>query len=79
MITNGDYSGKPIPGSQNATFVTANSYTVWVRSPDVRFENLTIENSAGPVGQAIALHVDGNRFIANNCRLLGNQVGVKCA
>nr|QBM92063.1 pectin methylesterase [Pratylenchus penetrans] len=73
VITNGDYTGKPIPGSENATYGTSTSYTVWVQSPDVRFENLTIENSAGRVGQAVALLVDGDRFIANNCRLLGNQ------
>jgi pectinesterase len=36
-------------------------------------ENITIINSSGRVGQAVALHVEGNRFIAKNCNILGNQ------
>lgn len=36
-------------------------------------ENLTIQNSAGPVGQALALRVDGDRVVLRRCRLLGWQ------
>lgn len=36
-------------------------------------KNLTIENTAGRVGQAVALHVEGDRCVFINCRLLGNQ------
>ncbi len=36
-------------------------------------ENLTIENTAGPVAQAVALRVDGDRVVLRNCRLLGWQ------
>ncbi|WP_291857165.1 pectinesterase family protein [Marinilabilia sp.] len=35
--------------------------------------NLTFENSAGPVGQAVAVRVDGDRVVFENCRFLGNQ------
>lgn len=36
-------------------------------------ENLTFENSAGPVGQALAIRVDGDRATFCNCRFLGWQ------
>jgi pectinesterase len=40
---------------------------------DLSFENLTFENSAGPVGQALAVRVDGNRVVFRHCRFLGWQ------
>lgn len=70
IITNDDYSGKEVNGKKLITF---NSYTVWVQGNDVKMENLTIQNTAGRVGQAVALHVDGDRFVIRNCNLLGNQ------
>lgn len=77
IITNSDYSGKANPGGKDAfgsdRFSTFTSYTVLVQGDDFIAENLTIENSAGRVGQAVALHVEGNRSIIRNCRLLGNQ------
>ena len=38
-----------------------------------RVENLTLENTAGAVGQALALTVCGDRLIFKNCDLLGYQ------
>lgn len=55
---------------RNSTFYTA---TVSVKANDFHAENLTIENSAGPVGQAIALSVEADRCSFKNCKLLGNQ------
>jgi len=76
IITNSDYSGKAYPGkdaSGRDKFGTFTSYTVLVAGDDIIAENLTFENAAGPVGQAVALHVEGDRCIFRNCRLLGNQ------
>ncbi len=70
IITNDDYSGKQVGDKKLSTF---NSYTVWVQGNDVKMENLTIRNTAGRVGQAAALHVDGDHFVIRNCNLLGNQ------
>ncbi|MEI3796667.1 MULTISPECIES: pectinesterase family protein [unclassified Chitinophaga] len=70
IITNDDYSGKLVGDKKLSTF---NSYTVWVQGNDVKIENLTIRNTAGRVGQAVALHVDGDHFVIRNCNLLGNQ------
>jgi pectinesterase len=36
-------------------------------------ENITFQNSAGPVGQAVAVRVDGDRVKFVNCRFLGFQ------
>jgi pectinesterase len=76
IITNSDYSGKfmyPDTTVSKEKFSTFNSYTVRVQGNDISMQNLTIENAAGRVGQAVALHVDGDRFIMVNCNLLGNQ------
>jgi pectinesterase len=61
---------KKINRGRNSTFFTA---TLLVEADDFHAENLTIENSAGPVGQAEAMHVEGNRCVFKNCRILGNQ------
>jgi pectinesterase len=76
IITNADYSGKPFPGKDaagNTKYSTYTSYTVLVLGNDCVLENLTITNSAGRVGQAVALHVEADRFAAKNCNILGNQ------
>ena len=57
--------GKPI-----GTFRTP---TVVVDADDFTAENITFENTAGPVGQALALRVDGDRAVFRNSRFLGWQ------
>jgi pectinesterase len=69
IITWGDYF-KKVNRGRNSTFYT---YTLKVEASDFVAENLTIENSAGPVGQAVALHVSGDRCVFRNCRILGHQ------
>lgn len=77
VIINDDYSGKPVPCGKDAygrtKFSTYTSYTVLIQGNECSLSNLTIENSAGRVGQAVALHVEGDRCTVVNCRLLGNQ------
>ncbi|HEY1305540.1 MAG TPA: pectinesterase family protein [Vicinamibacterales bacterium] len=57
--------GKPI-----GTFRTPSTV---IDADDFIAENLTFENTAGPVGQALALRVDGDRVAFRNCRFLGWQ------
>jgi pectinesterase len=61
IITNDDYSGKAVPGGKDAfgrdKMSTYTSYTVLVAGDNFVAENLTIENTAGRVGQAVALHM----------------------
>lgn len=52
---------------------TFRTYTFAIRGNDIIVENLTVENSAEQLGQAVALHVEGDRIIFRNCRFLGNQ------
>ncbi|WP_225586907.1 pectinesterase family protein [Algoriphagus sp. Y33] len=66
IITYDDYALKDNMG----TFET---YTLKVLGSSLTFKNLTIENSAGNVGQAVALHAEGDRLVFENCRFLGNQ------
>lgn len=67
VITNGDHTGDA------AGHNTYSSHTVLVQANDFTAENITFENSAGPVGQAVALHVEGDRAIFRSCRMLGHQ------
>lgn len=57
--------GRPI-----ATFRTP---TVMLDADDFTFENITIKNSAGRKGQALAIRVDGDRAVFRRCRFLGWQ------
>lgn len=76
IITYDDYSGKPFRGidvTGNTKFSTYTSYTLLVQGDDCMLENLTIQNTAGKVGQAVALHTEGDRVVVKNCSILGNQ------
>ncbi|GAC14472.1 pectinesterase family protein [Aliiglaciecola lipolytica] len=55
---------------RNSTFHT---FTLRVLGNDFSAENLTIENTAGPVGQAVALHVEADRARFSNISLKGFQ------
>jgi len=57
--------GKPI-----TTFRTPSTQ---IDADDVTFENITFQNTAGPVGQALAIRVDGDRIVFRRCRFLGWQ------
>jgi pectinesterase len=69
VISYGDHFSK-INKGRNSTFYTP---TVLVQGNDFHAENLTIENTAGPGGQAIALAVEADRCSFENCKILGNQ------
>ncbi len=69
IITYDDYFDK-IDLGRNSTFHT---YTMKVEANDFTAENLTIINSSGPVGQAVALHVEGDRSRFLNCKIKGHQ------
>lgn len=64
-----DYFDK-INLGRNSTF---HSYSMLVQADDIVLKNLTIANTSGEVGQAIALSVTSNRVKVINCNLLGNQ------
>ena len=72
IIQNGDYSGMihPVTKEKLNTFT---SYTLLIQGDDIHLKNLTVKNTSCDQGQAVALHVEGDRFIAKNCNFLGCQ------
>ncbi|MBQ8243061.1 MAG: pectin esterase, partial [Bacteroidaceae bacterium] len=52
---------------------TFRTYTLKVEGNKLTFRNLTIENNAPQMGQAVALHTEGDCIKFINCRFLGNQ------
>lgn len=65
------YAGiKNDDGKEIGTFRTP---SVTIESDDFSADNITFENSAGPVGQAVAMAVFGDRVVFRNCRFLGWQ------
>jgi pectinesterase len=71
-----------IPGPDGKIIGTFRTPTVWIDADGMIWENITLANDAGrpgprdggpPVGQALALRVDGERVIFRGCRFLGWQ------
>jgi pectinesterase len=70
IIRYNDYSGKII---SNDTLTTHNSYSLRILSDNIVVKNLTIENYAGTIAQAVAVEIKGDKVSFWNCKLLGNQ------
>lgn len=66
VISYGDYA-------QLNNMGTSGSYTLRVDGNNIKIKNLTVENTAGPVGQAVALHTTGDKIHVIDCDILGNQ------
>ncbi|HEY1848548.1 MAG TPA: pectinesterase family protein [Opitutaceae bacterium] len=62
-----------MPGGDGKPIGTFRTPTVWIDADDFSAENLTIANSAGRVGQALALRVDGDRVAFRRCNFVGWQ------
>jgi len=71
ILTYDDYNQKKnIFGEDKGTSGSASCY---LYGGDFTADNLTFQNSAGPVGQAVAVWVAGDRARFRNCRFLGFQ------
>ncbi len=62
-----------LPGPDGRPIGTFRTPTVQIDGDGMIWENITIANSAGPVGQAVALRTDGDRLVFRHCRFLGWQ------
>ena len=71
ILTYDDYASKKDSTGKNIG--TSGSTSVYVRCNNFTAENITFENSSGPVGQAVALSVNGDKVFFKNCRFLGFQ------
>ena len=52
---------------------TFRTYTIWILGSGFTAENITFENNAEQLGQAVAVHTDADRAVFRRCRILGNQ------
>lgn len=71
VLTNDDYASRLNYFGEEMS--TSGSSTCYIYAPDFYAENLTFENTAGRVGQAVACFVSGDRAYFKNCCFLGNQ------
>lgn len=81
VVEGGDYAGVVRRGFVTDTekgdlelkIGTFRTWTCRIDGDGIRLENLTISNTAGKVGQAVALHIEGDRVELRSVTLLGNQ------
>jgi pectinesterase len=81
LVRGEDAAGTVITFDQHANLIgpdgkpigTYRTPTVQVDGDGMIWEDLTLANSAGPVGQALALRADGDRLVFRRCRFLGWQ------
>ena len=52
---------------------TFRTFTLRIDGNNITLKNLTIENNAARLGQAVALHTQGDRLLFVDCRFLGHQ------
>ncbi len=72
VITYDDHANIRTPERPNG-MGTFRTYTIKVEGNDITFKNITIENNSARLGQAVALHTEGDRLTFINCRFLGHQ------
>lgn len=72
IITYDDHANIRLPNNAKP-MGTFRTYTLKVEGSDIALKNITIENNAAKLGQAVALHTEGDRLTFINCRFLGNQ------
>ena len=72
IITWDDHANIQLPsiGKGMGTFRT---YTLKIQGSRITLKNITIENNSARLGQAVALHTEGDRLTFINCRFLGHQ------
>jgi pectinesterase len=71
ILTHNDFASKKnIFGEEMGT---TGSTSFYIFGNGFLAQNITFENSSGPVGQAVAVRIDGDMVAFNNCRFLGFQ------
>lgn len=71
ILTYDDYASKKNRFGEEMG--TTGSSSFFVFGNRFKAQNITFQNSSGPVGQAVAIRVDGDQAVFINCRFLGNQ------
>lgn len=63
----------PSSASSNPKLGTFRTYTLKIEGNAIVVKNLTVQNNAPQLGQAVALHTEGDRLVFVGCRFIGNQ------
>ena len=71
ILTYDDFASRKKAFGENIG--TSGSSSFFIYGDGFTAENITFENSAGPVGQAVAVRIDGDKVSFFNCRFLGFQ------
>jgi pectinesterase len=71
ILTNDDFAAKK--NRFGEAMGTTGSTSFYIFGDGFTAENITFENSAGPVGQAVAVRIDGDMVAFKNCRFIGFQ------
>ena len=71
ILTYDDFASKKSTLGENLG--TFGSSSIFIYGLGFEAENITFENSSGPVGQAVAVMVAGDMVVFRNCRFLGFQ------
>lgn len=71
VLTYDDYASKKNIFGENKS--TSGSATCYIYGDNFYAENITFQNTSGPVGQAVATFVSGDRIVFKKCRFLGFQ------
>lgn len=71
ILVYGDFASKQNEEGKNIG--TTGSSSIFIFSDDFSAKNITFQNDAGPVGQAVAVLTTGDRLSFENCRFLGFQ------
>ena len=77
IITYDDHANIKLPlqaeGVGGRPMGTFRTYTLKIEGNAITLKNITIENNSARLGQAVALHTEGDRLVFVNCRFLGHQ------
>lgn len=71
ILTYDDFASRP--NRFGESMGTSGSASFFIFGEGFEARNITFENSAGTVGQAVAVRIDGDKVKFVNCRFLGNQ------
>ena len=71
VITYDDWAQRKSPFGEELG--TSGSSSVYVYAPGFEADGITFENTAGRVGQAVAILIKGDKAVFRRCRFLGNQ------
>jgi pectinesterase len=61
------------PNTQHPKIGTFRTYTLKIEGSSITLKNITIENNSARLGQAVALHTEGDRITVVGCRIIGHQ------